>query len=498
MNKKTKKRISRQKRRLQEEKNKKRFTNKPVLSASNIVYDVSDKIEAIPFGGIGAIHYMQKKLGLDREIDSSLHLFKQHRPYFESDHILNIAYGILSGAKCIEDLGMLREDKCYRKSLGAKSLPAPTTAGDFLDRFMNGDLQNLMKAINTTRQKVWKTQPKTFFKTGIIDSDGSIASTYGEKKEGMDIAYNGEWGYHPLIITLANTGEPLYIVNRPGNRPSHDGCAQWIDRSIEDLKPLFEKIVIRGDTDFSLTENFDRWDDECTFYFGYNAMDNLKKMADSLAESDWERFQPKKKYTVKTRPRKRRENVKAKIVKKREFKNIRTTCEHIAEFSYKPTKCKKTYRIVALRKNLSIEKGESAFLEDIRYFFYITNDKECSKEHVVQECRDRCNQENEIEQLKNGVHALKAPKNTLEGNWAWMVIASLAWSLKIWFGLLREDVHEKNKIVRMEFRKFQRTLMTIPAQIVKSGRRLVYKILGYSRYLEPLFRSMDYLSPLRV
>ena len=115
---------------------------------------------------------------------------------------------------------------------------------------------------------------------------------------------------------------------------------------------------MRGDTDFSLTEHLDRWDERCSFVFGFDARPNMVKLAEGLAESQWEDFIHKPKYEVKTQERQRPENVKEQIVKKREFKNIRTVSEQVAEFSYRPGKCKKTYRVIVLRKNLSVERGE--------------------------------------------------------------------------------------------------------------------------------------------
>jgi hypothetical protein len=55
-----------------------------------------------------------------------------------------------------------------------------------------------------------------------IDMDGTLVTTGGACKAGIDINYKGEWGYHPLVVSLANTGEALSLVNRSGNRPSHD------------------------------------------------------------------------------------------------------------------------------------------------------------------------------------------------------------------------------------------------------------------------------------
>jgi hypothetical protein len=90
-------------------------------------------------------------------------------------------------------------------------------------------------------------------------------------------------------------------------------------------------------------------------------------------------------YEVQTRARARSENVQDRIVRQREYKVMRTTSEEVFEFEYQPTKCRRFYRMVVLRKNLSIEKGEEAPFDDVRYFFYITNDRALSCDEVVQE-----------------------------------------------------------------------------------------------------------------
>ena len=67
----------------------------------------------------------------------------------------------------------------------------------------------------------------------FVDIDGTIAPTLGETKGGMALSYKGIWGYAPLIVSLANTKEVLYLVNRSGNEASHQGCVPWIDRAID-------------------------------------------------------------------------------------------------------------------------------------------------------------------------------------------------------------------------------------------------------------------------
>ena len=116
--------------------------------------------------------------------------------------------------------------KKFAKALKKHCIPDPTTAGDFCRRYSPEQIDALQDKINETRSNVWSQQPKSFFDETVVDMDGSIAPTYGECKQGMDISYKGEWGYHPLIVSLANTKEILYVKNRSGNRPSYEGsCA---------------------------------------------------------------------------------------------------------------------------------------------------------------------------------------------------------------------------------------------------------------------------------
>jgi len=480
----------------------------PVFSASNIHYEVGERTRAVGCGGIGAIHQMVQRIGLAGEIDKRLRLLKIYMPYHESDHVLNVAYNVLCGGTCLDDLELRRNDEVYLNALGAPRVPDPTTAGDFCRRFCATDVQTLMDIVNDVRLGVWKQQPDAFFDEAIIDADGSIAPTTGEHKRGMDISYTGEWGYHPLVVSLANTREELYLANRPGNRPSHEGAAQYLDRSAALCrKGGFRKIVFRGDTDFSQTVHLDRWDEQgIEFFFGMDAMQNLRNIAEALAKDEWEPVERPAKYEVKTEPRRRRENEKEKIIRERGFKNLRLQSEDVAEFEYRPGACKKSYRVIVLRKNISVEKGEEVLFPEVRYFFWITNNRTMSKQEVVLFANRRCDQENIIEQLKNGVNAMRMPEHDLVSNWAYMVMASLAWNLKAWYALLlpEDGAHkekrksEKTAVLRMEFKRFLNCFMLLPCQVVRTGRRVVYKLLSWNPWLEVFFRALEVIrQPLR-
>lgn len=485
-----------------------------MLAARNIHYDVSDRDRAIACGGIGSIHLLARRVGLIDAIDRDLRLLKVHLPYHESDHVLNVAYNILAGGDCLQDLELLRNDEAYLDALGASRIPDPTTAGDFCRRFESADQVNtLMDAINSVRVGVWKRQPPEFFERALIDADGTIAPTDACRKEGIDIGYDGRWGYHPLVVSLANTREPLYLLNRPANRPSHQDAAGYLDKAIALCRNAgFKRILLRGDTDFSQTAHLDRWNDQgdVTFLFGLDAMAHLKLRAELLGQSAWKQLQRPPRYQVKTEERARRAHVRDKIVAQRNFKNLRLRCEHVAEIDYRPLKCTGSYRLIICRKTIDVEMGQEKLWEECRYFFYLTNDRATPAPELVLSANGRCDQENLIEQLKNGVKAMRLPVDTLVSNWAYMVMAGLAWSLKAWWGLMLPEASgqgalkelarnaaakearasQKRDVLRMEFKRFVAAVVRLPCQVIKSGRRLLYRLLSYSPWQEPLLAGV--------
>ena len=140
-------------------------------------------------------------------------------------------------------------------------------------------------------------------------------------------------------------------------------------------------------------------DGRIVIHFGYDTMPNRMEIAGNLGESQWERLQRPSKQAVKTKQRTRPPRVKEQIVVDCEFNNNVLNSEDGVEFDCRPTACRPNYRMIVVRKNLSVEKGGNILFDDIRDFFYITNDQDSTKEEIVFSCNDRCHQENVIEQL---------------------------------------------------------------------------------------------------
>jgi hypothetical protein len=482
--------------------------SRPMLRGGAIRYELAGRAVGTAYGGIGLMHQLVRELQLAEAIDARLQLFKIHLPYHESDHVLNLAYNALCDGRCLEDLELRRQDEAYLNLLGAARIPDPTTAGDFCRRFALEDLRALAAAFDVARRNVWARQPPEFFAEARIDADGKTVATDAECKDGIDIAYNGVWGYHPLVISLANTREVLRLKNRPGNRPSHEGAAALLDECIALCRDAgFRKIVLRGDTDFSQTVHLDRWHEQgnVTFVFGYDCSASLHLLADDLPAAAWKPLNRPPKYTVQTKPRAKPPRVKQGIVEQRGFKDIQLVDEWVAEFAYRPTACKHTYRMIVVRKNLAVsEPRQGRLFEDYRYFFYITNETELTADEIVFSANDRCDQENLLAQL-NACRALHAPVDNLLSNWAYMLMTSLAWNLKAWLALWlpappgrwhEQHQAQKQSLLACEFRTFVNRLMRVPCQVL-TGRQLVLRLLAWNDWQPVFFRLVDALTPVR-
>jgi len=503
--------VARRKRRIERRLRPRTWTAqaRPMYRATNIRYEHSARVRGLASGGIGAMHRLAQHTGLVDALDRHVKLLRVHLPYHESDHVLGIAYNVLCGGTCLQDIERRRQDEVYLDALGAQRIPDPTTAGDFCRRFDEAAIEALQTAINDTRVHVWRAQPAAFFEDAIIDADGTLAETTGQCKEGMDISYEGVWGYHPLVVSLANTQEPLFLVNRSGNRPSSDGAAERFDQAHALCREAgFRRITFRGDTDFSQTEHLDRWDAAgVRFLFGYDARAKLIGLADVLPARAWAALERPPAYTVQTEPRPRPANVKEALIAAREFKNLRLEAEAVAEFAYQPVACAKPYRMVVVRKNISVERGDQRLFDEIRYFFYLTNDHETAAADIVFLANDRCHQENLIDQLKHGVGVMRMPADTLLSNWAYMVMAALAWTLKAWFALRLPEAGrwaaryaaEKAAVLRMEFKAFVNAFMCVPVQVVRTSRRIIFRLLAWNPWQAVFLRGFDHgCTPLRV
>ena len=165
---------------------------------------------------------------------------------------------------------------------------------------------------------------------------------------------------------------------RPGRLPQDPPAGRHEDRREQGSGSWDDRVLPRDGTTIAETGDLDAWDDagNIRFIFGYAAYDVLKARADALPDEAYSFLERPPRYAIKTSPRQQPERVKPEIVRERGFKTIHLLEEMVAEFDYRPTACKKSYRMIVLRKRLGTDKGQMRLFEEYRYFFYITNDRD--------------------------------------------------------------------------------------------------------------------------
>jgi hypothetical protein len=198
----------------------------PVLGRANIAYELSERTKATAHGGIGLVAKLINDVGLAGEIDRSLELLKLHKPYYESDHVLNIAYNTLCGGQRLEDIEARRCDRVLLDGLGTESLPDPTTAGDFCRRFSPEAVLALQEAVNRARLKVWRRQPDSFFaQPAVIDADASIVPPARRPSRGWTSPTRGSGGtrrwWSRLRTPKNRRAEPSPDRSRPATDHAH-------------------------------------------------------------------------------------------------------------------------------------------------------------------------------------------------------------------------------------------------------------------------------------
>lgn len=470
--------------------------------------EVDERSEVTPYGGLTLFSDFVRRFRVAQTIDANLSVLKLHLPYFESDHVLAQAANLYVGGTCIEDMANLQNSEAAVRLLGACRLPDPTTAGDFLrrfdDRVNRGSLEGLRSAVDELQGAVWKElsprrgRRRVKRDVAVIDLDGHTKVVYGAKKEGADFSYKGQWSYHPLLVSLAGTGECLAVKNRSGNLRSSDGAAEVLDGVLTRVDEYYEEKRVRGDSDF------DRHDMRrvceahgAVFFFVGREFQNRPGIAASIPESQWRPFRTRvhrqraeRKKQDDYRPRRKKRNQRRRRARQRGYKEKTLVKQWVAEVPYTQPGCDKTYRLVIRRRLIEHRKGQQHLFDEYEYRYVSTNaPSSWTARDVVDATYERCDQENVIEQMGSGLAAWRMPVAEFAGNCAWLEVARLAWNIGKWIAQLTMPA----EVVRWEWKRFRQAYVYLAAQVIKRGRQIWIRLSDSHRFAASLVAAHQQL-----
>jgi hypothetical protein len=369
--------------------------------------------------------------------------------------------------------------------LGTSRIPDPTTAGDFLRRFDKEALHDLDGAIDEVQERAWRRRyGNRKRKLGVIDLDSHVRHVYGDQKEGADFTYKGGFGYHPLVISLAGSQECLRLVNRSGNTPSADGAAEHLEELVPLVKARFQKVLIRGNSAFSRQDIFDVCDGNgLHFAMVSTSQKNFADLADSIPEHRWRVFRAAHKKPVEPGKRRKRGNHRRRQrARQRGKRDLKLEKQWVMEIPYQPARSDKTYRLIVRRQRIE-ESVQGELFELWRYRYVLTNlPKSVATEEAVRQTYQRCDQENVIEQLQNGVAAMRMPTGGLLANHAFLVCARLAHNIKAWLAMLALP----EEAMRWEWKPFRKAFVYVAARVIKRSRQRVVRLSGSHRFADSI------------
>lgn len=432
----------------------------------------------LTYSGIALAREVVGKLDIPGRIDHQLSLLKRHKPYSESDHILTMVYNLLTGGECLVDIERLQEQEALKRLLGTESLPDPTTAGDFLARFQDPDIEALQELMAETQQQAFKKLDKNKRRHATVDFDSSIHEVYGQKKEGADFSYNNTWSYHVLYGTLAETGDVLHQQLREGNRTSSWGIEQVLPGIFRRLKGCFQRVRFRADSGFYSKNIVAICEEQADEFFivAFQTGALMNRVLD-LPDSAWKSLYGRKLPSSKRgKKRRKRKNYKRAITLKRKPDSMFRGKTQVASLYYQPTPWPKPYRFVVTRTQIVDKENNQLYLADdlCRYMYHIiVTNTHYSDSRVIHIAAGRSNQENLIKDFKDGLGLGHVPTGRFLANKAYFLIAALAWNIKTWMlNLLNIGDAAKLRFKRFLYLWIYRASVVSPT----GGNRIVLRI----------------------
>ena len=386
----------------------------------------------ISFPGLKLVADTANRLGILSGLNR-VGVKKRRRGIPTADFIMSLVDNFLVGGSHLTDLEALRSEKATRAHLYDLEVPAPTTAGEFLRKFSVGHIKQLERVIGNAVVK----GAELIGGAGVItlDLDSSIFEVYGLLKEGAHYSYKKVWGFHPLLCFWAEQRLLVGAKLRPGNRNSDYKATSFIAGCLSRL-PKDSHIRMRMDSGFYNKKIIAYLLDKgVEFSVSGKLTTALNRAIEAVGPDQWKPYPWEKDA-------------------------------HWCEFPYHPKDWPGTFRMIV--KRVPHYEGNQRVIGEFRYNPVLTNRKGAGSS-LIKHHLGRGGAENYIEEFKNGLGASHLPSHSFSANWAWLVIAQLAYNLAQWLKLLvlpGGEVHKQLKHLRLHW-------LCVAARIIHSGRRRI-------------------------
>jgi len=322
-----------------------------------------------------------------------------------------------------------------------------------------------------------------------VDIDTHGKKLYGAQKQGGDFSHSGTWSYRPLVLTLAGVGECLAIRLRPGNTKDPVGVAEVIRELAPRLQESFVQVLFRGDSAFDDSGVREACEETGSYYaFVGRSFDDRPGLAESIPRREWRGFETRAQRVQVERSRKegyrsrrKKKNLRRKRARERGYKDLRLQRQSLAECPLvMGKKAVENGRLVIRRQRIEVWKEQRRLFPETRYRYVSTNlpPRTWPAWKVVDMTYLRCDQENIIEQMKNGLAIWRMPVAEEHGNAAWLEIGRLAWNLGKWISQMALP----EEVVRWEWKRFRQAFVTVPARIIKTGRQIFIRFFDSIRH----------------
>lgn len=390
--------------------------------------------------GVVLLHDFAQRLGVAQVLDEELQVKTRERGYPESEAVSSLVYNTILGGTGLSDLEVLRGDQGTQELLGAETVLAPTTAGEFLRKFDIGDVGDLQRVIGRLQERVRPQQTAT---TCTIDLDSSIYEQASTHKEGSTKAYNGEVGYHPLFAFWAEEGELLFSHLRRGSAHTARNVV-WFLRQTRKRLPAGATLKLRADSGF-YSKAVVEWCEQAGSTFTITA-DQTEPLLQAIAALSDRRWQPLPEDDL----------------------------AEVTELRYQPVGWAKSYRYVVKRELAEKKTGELYW----KYHVLVTNEELQPAAAVMGWHLQHADMENAIKEHKSGFGLEKLPTQKFHANWAYLLIGQIAFNLVAWFKrlVLPPNYH------RTTIKTIRHHLLNLAGKLVHTARRVFLVISDCYRY----------------